>query len=194
MNSLPKIRECIASYSPVLINDDRCQKAAVSIILAKDHSAPQVLFIERAVRTDDPWSGQMAFPGGKQEQNDEDKFAAAVRETREEVGLKLHADSCIGRLDDLTSPVNSPDFSLVIAAYVFELSAVPPLRANNEVSSVVWIPIERLVNPEYFIADYQPVSYPGRFPAIRVAANDSRVIWGLTYRFVTKLFNIIEMR
>jgi 8-oxo-dGTP pyrophosphatase MutT (NUDIX family) len=49
----------------------------------------EVLFIKRAGRAGDRWSGHTALPGGKRDPEDADDVAAAVRETREEIGLDL---------------------------------------------------------------------------------------------------------
>ncbi|KAJ3048728.1 hypothetical protein HK097_010256, partial [Rhizophlyctis rosea] len=65
------------------------------------HGEPELLFVRRAVHIRDRWSGHMAFPGGKAEPGETDE-EAAVRETLEEVGLDLRAESFIplGALDD----------------------------------------------------------------------------------------------
>ena len=50
---------------------------------------PEILFIRRAARQGDRWTGHVAFPGGKRDPDDASDRAAAERETREEVGLDL---------------------------------------------------------------------------------------------------------
>ncbi|KAI1309940.1 hypothetical protein EDD11_003955 [Mortierella claussenii] len=64
---------------------------------------PEVLFIERATRKTDRWSGHVALPGGKREEADEDDQETAARETLEEIGLDLSDLAqfrCLGALDD----------------------------------------------------------------------------------------------
>lgn len=59
------------------------------------HGEPEVLFIKRATRTGDRWTGHVALPGGKRDPEDPDDQAAATRETSEEIGLDLATEDCI---------------------------------------------------------------------------------------------------
>ena len=63
---------------------------------------PEILFIKRASRSGDRWTGHIAFPGGRQDPNDTNDAATSVRETEEEVGLDLQNTQClhIGNLPD----------------------------------------------------------------------------------------------
>ena len=56
---------------------------------------PEVLFIKRAGRKGDRWSGHLAFPGGGRDAEDGDDRATAIRETREEIGLELTPERAI---------------------------------------------------------------------------------------------------
>lgn len=58
-------------------------------------SDPEVLFIKRAGRKGDRWSGHVALPGGKRDPPDADDLVTAIRETKEEVGLDLTSEDCL---------------------------------------------------------------------------------------------------
>jgi 8-oxo-dGTP pyrophosphatase MutT (NUDIX family) len=59
------------------------------------HGDPEVLFIKRAARVGDRWTGHVALPGGKRDPEDEDDQATAIREAWEEIGLDLNAENAI---------------------------------------------------------------------------------------------------
>ncbi|KAI8055698.1 hypothetical protein BDF22DRAFT_599948, partial [Syncephalis plumigaleata] len=61
----------------------------------------ELLFIRRTSNPQDPWSGQIAFPGGKRESGETDR-ETAERETKEEVGLDLRSSAFtfLGALDE----------------------------------------------------------------------------------------------
>ncbi|MBK6959862.1 MAG: NUDIX domain-containing protein [Gammaproteobacteria bacterium] len=73
-------------------------QAAVAMILADGEDDLEVCFIRRAERAGDPWSGQVAFPGGRAGRDDRNAHDVAERETWEEIGLSLAADHRIGPL------------------------------------------------------------------------------------------------
>ena len=103
MLTLDDIRLAFARRRPLLVPEERQRRAGVAMVLrddAGDGAGPSVLFIERARWEGDPWSGHMAFPGGRVDPSDRDARAAAERETLEEVGLRLSGAERIGRLDD----------------------------------------------------------------------------------------------
>eukprot|EP01125_Pyxidicula_operculata_P005869 TRINITY_DN2051_c0_g1_i4.p2 TRINITY_DN2051_c0_g1~~TRINITY_DN2051_c0_g1_i4.p2 ORF type:complete len:133 (+),score=29.93 TRINITY_DN2051_c0_g1_i4:17-415(+) len=66
-------------------------------------SIVEMLFIKRADRKGDIWSGHVAFPGGKREE-DETDIQCGIRETFEEIGVDLSDKSTfeyLGRLSSL---------------------------------------------------------------------------------------------
>jgi 8-oxo-dGTP pyrophosphatase MutT (NUDIX family) len=188
VRSLDDIRTAFARHAPRLRAGTR--RAAVAVVL---HDATpggvDLLFIERARRLGDPWSGHMAFPGGRVDPTDADARAAAERETREEVSLDLAGAELLGRLDDLHAgvPYVAP---LVLSAFVYRIAERPPLVVNHEVREALWVPGARLVDPAHRVEHgWGPVRYPG----ILVGEPDRHVVWGLTYRLLEDFFAILGL-
>ncbi len=101
MPGLEHIRTAFSGHEPELIERPTGRRAAVAVVLREIDGRPEVLLIERATKEGDPWSGHMAFPGGRVEDVDGSIQIAAERETFEEVGVSLEGAELIGRLDDL---------------------------------------------------------------------------------------------
>ena len=184
MRSVDELRRALATHTPQLLAGRR--RAAVAVVLHDRPGDPALLFIERARRSGDPWSGQMAFPGGRMSPRDPDARAAALRETQEEVGLDLRDAEPLGQLHDLQAGVRvvSP---LVLSAFVYRIDTPPPLTLNHEVQHALWVPASTLTNPAHRV-DHR--WGPGRFPGILVGEPDRHVVWGLTYQLLGQLFAI----
>ena len=187
---LPRIRARVEAHRPVLATGvgDGHMVAAVALVFHQPAGGePELLFIERARKEGDPWSGQMAFPGGRRDPRDPDSAATAARETLEEVGLRLAAP--FGRLDDFSGSRNPRVPPLVVSPYLFEVAERPALVPNVEVQSTVWIPVPWILSPDSnFDYEFQREEFTGSFPAIRY---DRYTVWGLTYRILASLFGVL---
>jgi len=64
-------------------------EATASVAMTLAGPSLKTLMIKRAEREGDPWSGQVAFPGGRRERQDRSLLETATRETKEEVGIDL---------------------------------------------------------------------------------------------------------
>jgi 8-oxo-dGTP pyrophosphatase MutT (NUDIX family) len=164
--------------------------AAVAAVIAEGARGPDLLFILRAEHPDDPWSGHMAFPGGRVEQG-ETPASAVRREVLEEVGLDLDRDAApLGRLSDLAAIGRGRPMGLVIVPFVFELTARTPLITNHEVEEVVWVPLS-------FLAERSSRSttawhHGGAEITLPCYRWQGRVIWGLTFAMVDELLERLE--
>jgi 8-oxo-dGTP pyrophosphatase MutT (NUDIX family) len=176
-------------------DENPASQAAVAMILhaPRADSAPELLFIERARHPEDPWSGQMAFPGGRMESGDPDLSVTAARETLEEVGVKL-AHS-VGRLDDLSNARmrrRQPGVRAVtVSPFVYLLEERPALVHNHEVASTVWIPLEHILHPRAISAYRMDLPrFQGTFPAF---VYERYQVWGLTYRIVESFAGLFDL-
>jgi 8-oxo-dGTP pyrophosphatase MutT (NUDIX family) len=165
--------------------------AAVAMLLRDGVAGPEVLFIRRAEHPSDPWSGHMAFPGGRQQAEDGSLLETAIRETREEVGLDLAEQAeHIGQLDDLQAIARGRPQETVIRPYVFEVHRQSPIRADEkEVAEALWTPLLPLYRGEAdTIRPYQWHGSQIDFPAYDV---EGRIVWGLTYQMLRSFFRIL---
>lgn len=184
VRSIDDLRRALARHSPRILHGRR--RAAVAVVLDEAPAGMEMLFIERAHRLGDPWSGQMAFPGGRIDPGDVDARAAAERETLEEVGLALAGAERLGRLDDEHAGVRmvSP---LVLSAFVYRVDGRPALTLNHEVREALWVPVETLLDPACHVRHRWG---PSHWPGICVGDPDRHVVWGLTYRLVQSLLGL----
>ncbi|MEK7389508.1 MAG: CoA pyrophosphatase [Elusimicrobiota bacterium] len=161
-------------------------QTAVSIILTPGSRGLDALFIQRSERIGDPWSGHIAFPGGRREHDDADDLATAIRETHEEIGVALSRDKLLGRLEDLYSRETTLP-PIVIRPFVFGLPHRPPVTLGSEVSAVYWLALDDLPASQAS----SRVNVGGRIitvPSFSLAQLPTgRVVWGLTYRILHRL-------
>ncbi len=194
---LPQIRAALAGYCPALL-PVRGEAASVAMILCdgegEGDGGLQVVVIERARRAGDPWSGQLAFPGGRREAGDRDARHTAERETREEIAVDLAAAERLGRLDDQRGRAADKPLGLVIRCFVYHHPAPARPRLSGEVSAVHRVPLG------YFVAQSRrrfARPLPGLtrdFPAVHIGADPAGggpLVWGLTYRFLSAFFRLL---
>ena len=175
-------------FQAELIPVEGKRQAAVALILRDLASDPKMFFIERAKQDHDPWSGQIAFPGGNRESGDISRFATACRETEEEVGLELSPRNLLGRLNDQQGRNKNQKLPLVISCFVFQMGDEQQTSNNHEVADSFWAPVSQLSNDHNRI-DYQPGHSDETWPAI--CLDGQRVLWGLTWRFVRMFLKLV---
>lgn len=155
--------------------------AAVSIII-RDRSLPSVLLIKRAERAEDPWSGQIAFPGGKARPEDRTARDTAVRETREEVGIDLDS---VGRFLGYGEVSTTHTGTMDVVPSVFELKGEVNVKPNGEVSSYRWVSLDDMLSPaSRSIYRLERQGEVVQLPAYRVG---DYVVWGLTHRIISSM-------
>ncbi|KAE8384412.1 NUDIX family hydrolase [Aspergillus alliaceus] len=153
---------------------------------------PEALFIKRASRVGDRWTGHIALPGGKRDPEDADDKAAAIRETLEEVGLDLTTDDCIfvGNLPERVVSTGWTSVPLmVLCPYVFLLtcSDSPTLRLQpTEVASTHWVSLNVLLSPSQRTVEYVDMSQ--RY------AKTAGFITNLTSRYMLGLMEFSAVR
>jgi 8-oxo-dGTP pyrophosphatase MutT (NUDIX family) len=186
--TIASVRAALAQYAPLQVEAPEAKPAAVALMLLGRPKGLETLFIKRAERAGDPWSRQVALPGGRREPEDADLFVTAVRETLEETGIDLAQAERLGALDDLypRTPTLPP---VVVRPFVFALADEPAIVPNAEVEHAFWVPLERFVTPGVRRDVTLQVRGVERvFPAYDLG---DEVIWGMTERILTPFLELI---
>ena len=165
--------------------------AAVVAIL-RPGSSPggfELFFIRRSESERDPWSGHMAFPGGRVDASDADEHAAAIREVLEEVGIDLRVHGrLLGRLSQVASPPMRS--RVVVTPFVYVLQRDVPLKLDErEVASGHWFDLNRWLDGEgrgTFLFEFRGEELP--LPRVDL---DGHRVWGMTLRIVDDLLEQI---
>lgn len=188
--SVEEIAEVLAAHRPDTGPSERAGRhAAVAMVLREGPGGRlETLFIQRSEHPGDPWSGQMAFPGGRRDAQDASVEAAARRETLEEVGIDLAPARRMGRLSDIEGGrLNA--FRLSVSPFVFHHPDPPEVTLDRrEVADSVWVPLGYLGD----VGNVKPYVFPqdssGRtFPSFQY---EGYPIWGLTFRIITSFVRL----
>lgn len=183
--SLDEIASRLAAQPPALESRPARMRAAVSLVLREADGDLEALFIRRARHDADPWSGHLAFPGGRLDEIDATARAAAERETREEVGIDLTNRArvrALGRLEDVFGHAES----IRVSAFVYGLEVHGPLRPNYEVDAAFWSPLDHCTDPaRQAVREFTYLERKRPLPTIRLLDEaDAPVLWGITYKFM----------
>lgn len=157
-------------------------RAAVAMTFHGD----RLLMIKRAEREGDPWSGHMAFPGGKAEPADRDPVHTATREAQEELALDLAPSQLLGQVTPLRTPFKAKGKVHYVHGYVFQIPEVPRLKPNEEVQSTHWFELERLLDGE------GRGSFEWRGWEMPSVTLDGCFIWGMSLRMIDDLLGRIR--
>lgn len=131
---------------------------------------PYVLMIKKSDRLRQH-AGEVAFPGGRMEDDDSDLLETALRETREELGLDVGRASVVGSLE----PVSTLGSNFAVMPFVATLPDIPELHPSGEVAEVLRMPLRRLLETESTDSRGRSFSFEGR------------VIWGASARILGQM-------
>jgi 8-oxo-dGTP pyrophosphatase MutT (NUDIX family) len=160
-------------------------RSSVATILREHKGELQVLLIKRAHKEGDPWSGDIAFPGGREEAQDQSIRDTAVRETFEEIGLSLSEGAYVGRMSDVMTLAHGARRPMVVSPYVFRVDGNPKFDPNHEVDQVIWLPLAFLAENE----NRQKMNWKKKGLSMTLPCyfyNQHR-IWGLTLKMLDEL-------
>ena len=170
-------------YRESSVITDKVSKAAVLLLLHGDPNNPLIILTRRAAHLKSH-AGEVAFPGGMQEDHDSDLLATALRETEEEIGLPSSAVNVLGRL-----PADSPRTNNIrVAPFMGWVDSPFTLNPNpSEISAVFHLPLRFLLEMnhyQYFYLEERKIQLPC------VIYEDYRV-WGFTLKVMVDMLNAL---
>ncbi len=147
-----------------------------------------ILLVKRKISESDPWSGHMAFPGGRAKENDGELLNTARREVIEETGVDMRTIELLGSLEDVL-PGNK---SLRVTPFVaIAPESIKVIVNGNEITDYVWIPLDFFMNKN----NSTPMNAK-RFGFDHIVKSyrygESYVVWGMTLRIIDELLSVIS--
>jgi 8-oxo-dGTP pyrophosphatase MutT (NUDIX family) len=177
--------DIISTLSEVLnpLTQEQDATAAVTLLLHPVGSGFEILFVKRVKSPADPWSGQIALPGGKRDAHDKTLKDTAVREALEETDINLGKNGYFLGVLDVVRSVQMPEVRIL--PFVVFMEERPNITLNTkELERYFWILLDGLIQNK------GTVNFRfGEFPAYIV---DGNVIWGLTYAIIEQIIPIFH--
>ncbi len=164
------------------------RKSAVFALFYPEDNGTHLLFIRRPVYNGHH-SGQIAFPGGKQEPNDRDMVDTALRETEEEVGIHRDKIEILGSLSQVQIPVSK----FTVQPYVGWIDHKPALSIQEEeVDEVLTFHIHHLLNIENEVRRRILVGENWRIN-VPCFEFEGHIVWGATALMTAELTTILRL-
>lgn len=162
------------------------RKAAVLALIENHADQPHIILTRRSTYNG-THSGQISFPGGKQEKEDSSFIATALRETEEEIGIDSKKVEVIGSL----SPIYIPPSNFLVYPFVAISDEVQEkTREVKEVDTIFSLALEDLFKSETLAETSVELSQglKVKVPAFQIAGLK---IWGATAMMLAELREVV---
>ena len=183
---IKRVQRAVERHPPRSVSEDESFiRAAVALVFSPLQDRLVLTMIRRSKHPQDPWSGHMAFPGGRRDPEDVSELHTAIRETREEVGVVLSEEDCLGPLSPMRVPYTVSGTTMVIYPYVFLHRQKLHCQPNEEVDGVFHFPLHSLESGEGR-GDFE-FPFQGKEMTLDCIELQGCRIWGLSLRMLDEL-------
>lgn len=163
--------------------------AAVLIPLIKHQGEWELLFIRRTKVEGDQHSGQVAFPGGRKDKSDRDAIATALRESKEEIGVKAASIDVLGQLEYMVT-ISNYKVTPVVGHMQWPVKLAAQAR---EVERIFCIPLAWLAEKEnHRIENRSNDGSSQSHPVIYFNDFDGEMLWGVTAHIVLNFLDALS--
>ena len=178
---LDKITDKIQTYSGKLPVEE-LRKAAV-LIAVTDSKDPELIYTLRSNKVGSH-GGEVSFPGGMYEEEDDSLENTALRESEEETGLDRKKVEILGPIDTVVSR-----FNISVTPYVGVVPHDIELNDNSdEIEACFRVPLSFLLRDERHRND--EINRNGDIFFMPAYEYNSYIIWGLTAMMTVDFLNI----
>jgi 8-oxo-dGTP pyrophosphatase MutT (NUDIX family) len=178
--------DAVGGYEPHTVDGEDREAAVIAPLIhpaGRPEEDRQILFTKRADHLADH-PGQMSFPGGGHEPDDDGLLRTALREANEEVGLDPHAVNVVGRLDDIRTISR-----YAVRPFVARIPDRQYQPTDDEVAEVVALPVSELLAPENYESQQRDHPYYGSI-RLHFFYVDGYTVWGATARMLAQLLEL----
>jgi 8-oxo-dGTP pyrophosphatase MutT (NUDIX family) len=163
------------------------RKSSVLIMLYFEDEKWKFPIIQRPQNTG-IHSGQMALPGGRMEQSDQDRIATALRETREEIGILTGKIRILGTLTELHVAASQ---NTVLPVVAFNPSIPVYKPDQSEVESIHVVLLEEIMDDNHCLVTSIPVTENISIEAPYYDV-DRKYVWGATAMILSEFLYIVR--
>lgn len=175
-----------ADLADILDAEEGLIPAAVLVPIIDRDGVLTVLLTERDENLANH-GGQVSFPGGRIDADDDSALAAALRELEEEVGITAEFVEPLGYLD-LFDTITRFRVTPVVARIREGFTVTPRI---GEVADVFEAPLAQFLNPKALIS--REVDYRGKLRHVHEFDVEGRRVWGATAAMLLNLRKRIEL-
>ncbi|EMA41798.1 NUDIX hydrolase [Halobiforma nitratireducens] len=172
----------VADHDPLEIDDQEHDAAVLAPIVERD-GEDYLLFTRRADHLGEH-PGQMSFPGGGAEPEDDSILETALREANEEIGLNPSEAEIVGRLDDIRTVTE-----YAVTPFVGRVPDREYERDDDEVAEIVLLSLSALLDHENYEYERRDHPYYGDV-VIHYFHVDGYTVWGATGRILVQLLEL----
>jgi len=172
----------VRQFEPSAVTDEERESAVVVPIAHRD-GQPHLLFTKRAEHLPNH-PGQMSFPGGKREPEDDSLEETATREANEEIGLRAEEMEFVGRLDDIRTITR---FS--VRPFVAEIPDRTYVPCDDEVAEVAVLSLDAITDLENYHSERRDHPHYGDI-RLHYFYVDGYTVWGATARMLVQFLDL----
>ena len=162
------------------------RRAGVLIVLYAKKGLPYILLTKRSQLVANH-RGEISLPGGSADGGDESSMETALRETWEEVGIRVQGTQVLGGLDEIYTAKSNYLISPYVA-YVESLDQIRP--SEQEIVGVLEVPLGVLLDPANRREALREIDGAPR--RIQFYAYDDQEIWGATARILDQFLEAVR--